>query len=232
MAKTLEVLVPGRRPSLGRSRVYLFDSHKRRPEGFRMPQVYGTLEGGREVLLTFDDGPHPKWTPMVLDALKTHNAKAVFFVLGKMVKAAGGKAIVKRAFDEGHRIGNHSYNHPDLTKLTEAQVRDEIKRTEDLVGEFLTDHKLFRPPYGAHNPIVDRVLREMDYNMVLWSVDSDDWRAERKPDKWVDLSVDVIRKRGHSVFLCHDIHPTTVNNLPTFLQKVSALPKARFVAYA
>lgn len=196
-----------------------------------MKQLYGTLEGGREVLLTFDDGPHPKLTPKVLDALNEHNAKGVFFVLGKAVKAPGGKAIVTRAFNEGHRIGNHSFNHPDLTKLTEAQVRDEINRTEDLIAEFLTDHKLFRPPYGAHNAMVDKVVRDLGYHMVLWSVDSDDWRAERKPKAWVDLSVEAIRKRGHSVFLCHDIHPTTVNNLPEFLQKVSALPKAQFVAY-
>jgi peptidoglycan-N-acetylglucosamine deacetylase len=187
-----------------------------------MAQVYGTLEGGREVLLTFDDGPHPTLTPR----------EAVFFVLGEKVKAAAGKAIVKRAFDEGHRVGNHSYNHPDLTKLSATQVRDQIKRTEDLILEFLTDHKLFRPPFGAHNATVDNVVRDMGYHMVLWSVDSDDWRAERKPDKWVDPSVDVIRKRGHSIFLCHDIHPTTVNNLPLFLEKVAALPKVRFVPYA
>jgi peptidoglycan/xylan/chitin deacetylase (PgdA/CDA1 family) len=116
--------------------------------------------------------------------------------------------------------------------VSETRVRDEIKRTEDLIAEFLTDHKLFRPPFGAHNTMVDRVVREMGYHMMLWSVDSDDWRAERKPDKWVDLSVDDIKKRGHSVFLCHDIHPTTVNNLDMFLQKVAALPKARFVSYA
>ena len=134
--------------------------------------------------------------------------------------------------EEGHRIGNHSFSHPDLRKLSETQVRDELVRTEELIAEFLTAHKLFRPPYGAHNPTVDKVVRDLGYHMVLWSVDSDDWRSERKPDLWIDPSVESIRKRGHSVFLCHDIHPTTVNNLPAFLEKVAALPKARFVAYA
>lgn len=85
-----------------------------------MVQLYGTLEGGREVLLTFDDGLHPKLTPKVLDALREHNAKGVFFVLEKAVKVSGGKAIVKCAFDEGHRIGNHSFTHLDLTKLAEV----------------------------------------------------------------------------------------------------------------
>lgn len=195
-----------------------------------MAQTYGTLEGGREVLLTFDDGPHPTLTPKLLDCLKEHDAKGVFFVLGQRVAAKGGKAIVQRAFDEGHRIANHTYTHPDLTKVSEAAVRSELKRTEDLIAEFLTPHKLFRPPYGAHNTTVDRVVREMGYHMVLWNVDSEDWR--KKPDGWIEPSVQSIGKRGYSTFLCHDIHPTTVNNFPAFLKKVAGLPKARFVTYA
>ena len=195
-----------------------------------MPQTYGTLEGGREVLLTFDDGPHPTLTPKLLDCLNEYEAKGVFFVVGQRVAAKGGKAIVQRAFNEGHRIANHTYTHPDLTKLPETKVRDELKRTEELIAEFLTNHKLFRPPYGAHNPMVDRVVRELDYHMVLWNVDSEDWR--KKPDRWIDPSVASIRSRGYSTFLCHDIHPTTVNNFAAFLEKVSAVPKTRFVNYS
>ena len=195
-----------------------------------MAQTYGTLDGGREVLLTFDDGPHPTLTLKLLDCLKENDAKGVFFVLGERVAAKGGKAIVQRAFDEGHRIGNHTYAHPDLTKLSGEKVRDELKRTEDLIAEFLTDHKLFRPPFGAHNQTVDEVVRELGYHMVLWNVDSEDWR--KKPDGWIDPSVTSIRHRGYSTFLCHDIHASTVNNFPAFLKKVGALPKARFVSYA
>jgi peptidoglycan/xylan/chitin deacetylase (PgdA/CDA1 family) len=94
-----------------------------------MAWVYGTLEGGREIMLTFDDGPHLKWTPTLLDLLKEVQIKAVFFVLGQCVGAKGGREIVKRAFDEGHRIANHSYSHPDLTKLAEGKVlRSEMGR--------------------------------------------------------------------------------------------------------
>ncbi len=106
---------------------------------------------------------------------------------------------------------------------------DELKRTEDLVAELLTDQKLFRPPYGAHNSIVDDVVREMGYHMVLWNVDSEDWR--RKHDGWIEPSVASIAHRGSSTFLCHDIHPTTVNNFPAFLKQVRAVPKAKFVSY-
>lgn len=195
-----------------------------------MAQVYGTLDGGREVLLTFDDGPHPTLTPKLLDSLAKHGAKGVFFVLGERVAAKGGEAIVKRAFDEGHRIANHTYTHPNLIKLPEPKIRDEIKRTEDLIAEFLTDHKLFRPPYGSHNQLVDGIVKEMNYHMMLWNVDSEDW--SKKPDLWIDPSVESIRKRGNSTFLCHDIHPTTVNNFDSFMEKVAALPKAKFVSYA
>jgi peptidoglycan/xylan/chitin deacetylase (PgdA/CDA1 family) len=197
-----------------------------------MAQVYGTLEGGREVLVTFDDGPHTKFTPRLLDILKEHRIKGVFFVLGQRVAVAGGREIVRRAFEEGHRIGNHTYTHPDLRKLSEAQVRDELLRTERLIAPYLGDHKLFRPPYGAHNSTVDKVVRELGYHIVLWSVDSEDWRAERKPSGWIDVSTSQIRLRGHSVFLCHDIHQTTVANFSAFIEQVKKIPKANFVAYA
>lgn len=195
-----------------------------------MPKTYGTLEGGREVLLTFDDGPHPTLTPKLLDCLKAYDAKGVFFVLGQRVAANGGKEILRRAFDEGHRIGNHTFSHPDLTKISADKVREEVKRTEDLIANFITDHKLFRPPYGAHNPTVDNIVREMGYHMVLWNVDSEDWR--KKPDGWIAPSVASIRTRGYSTFLCHDIHSTTVNNFPRFLKTVSSVPKIKFVTYA
>jgi peptidoglycan/xylan/chitin deacetylase (PgdA/CDA1 family) len=197
-----------------------------------MAQVYGTLEVGREVLVTFDDGPHTRFTPRLLDLLKEHRIKGVFFVLGQRVAVAGGKDIVRRAWEEGHRIGNHTYTHPDLRKLSEAQVRDELLRTERLIAPYLGDHKLFRPPYGAHNPTVDKVVRELGYHMVLWSVDSEDWRAERKPSGWIDVSTKQIRLRGHSVFLCHDIHQTTVANFSAFIEQVKKIPKTNFVAYA
>jgi len=194
-----------------------------------MPKIYGTLEGGREVLLTFDDGPHPVLTPRLLDILAEFKAAGVFFVLGQRVAAKGGRAIVERAVAEGHRIANHTYDHPDLTKLTEEEVRDQLRCTEDLVHDLLTDHKLFRPPYGAHNKLVDHVVRDMGYHMMLWNVDSEDWR--KKPNGWVSPSVESIKNRGASTFLCHDIHATTIDNFRGFLEKVRAIPKARFVSY-
>jgi peptidoglycan/xylan/chitin deacetylase (PgdA/CDA1 family) len=197
-----------------------------------MGSVYGTLQGGREVVLTFDDGPHLKYTPRLLDYLKNENLKALFFVCGEKVAVPGAGDIVKRACEEGHLIGNHTYSHPDLRKLGEDQIRDEIKKTHDLIAEFEPEHKLCRPPYGAHNPTVDKVLRELNYDVVLWTVDPEDWKPANKPDKWIDVAVDQIRGRGHSIFLCHDIQQTTVQNFPAFIEKVRAIPKATFISYA
>lgn len=115
--------------------------------------VYGTLEGGREVLLTFDDGPSTTWTPKLLDLLAKENIKGVFFVLGERVAAKGGEDIVRRAFKEGHRIGSHSYSHPDLTKLSEAAVRKELVDTEKLIGEFLTQDKCSVHPTVLTTPL-------------------------------------------------------------------------------
>lgn len=197
-----------------------------------MPKVYGTLEGGREILLTFDDGPHQKWTPVLLDYLRDHGIKAVFFVLGRNVTLAGGRDIVRRAAAEGHQIGNHSYSHPDLTKLSASQVRDEIRRTEELIAEFAGGRKLFRPPYGAHNSTVDSVLADLGYRLLLWSVDPEDWKKANQPSGWVDLATQGIRARGHSIVLAHDIHRTTVEQFPSFVASARALPQARFISYA
>lgn len=196
-----------------------------------MGKTYGTLEGGREMVLTFDDGPHTRHTPRLLDALATAGVQAVFFVLGKSVKAQGGREIVRRAYEAGHRIGNHTFSHPDLTKLNESQIRRELLDTEELIRDFLTGHKLFRPPYGAHNSTVDRIVSELGYHTVLWSVDPEDWKPTNKPAKWIKQAIDRISSRGHSVVLCHDIHASTVDNISEFIRQAKAVPRARFVAY-
>lgn len=95
-----------------------------------------------------------------------------FFVLGQRVAAGGGKDIVRRAFEEGHRIGNHTSTHPDLRKLHEAQVRDELTKTEKLIAPWVGEHKLFRALLGAHNPVVDKVVRELGYRKLPRSVHS------------------------------------------------------------
>ena len=109
----------------------------------------------RVVRLSFDDGPNPTTTPPLLDHLRDHGVKATFFVLGQNIVHQEGRAILERIACDGHQIGNHSYSHPDLTKLTAKQIEDEIKRTEALIGSLDNGMKLFRPPFGFHNSTVD-----------------------------------------------------------------------------
>jgi peptidoglycan/xylan/chitin deacetylase (PgdA/CDA1 family) len=185
-----------------------------------------TVRGRRRVWLTFDDGPHPSLTERVLDILARHGVKATFFVIGRNARAH--ESIVRKAFEAGHGIGNHTYTHPTLTKLSEVKVRDELKRTHDVIAPYLGSNQVFRPPYGAHNAMVDRVASRMGYRVILWNVDTVDWSAKFKPAKWVQHGLDQIRAREDSRVLNHDIHKTTADNLDTFIKRIKGLGNVTF----
>jgi peptidoglycan/xylan/chitin deacetylase (PgdA/CDA1 family) len=194
--------------------------------------IYGTPGDKREILLTFDDGPHQSLTPKLLDELAKHDIKALFFVLGQALETAKGQEIIKRAAAEGHAIGNHTYSHSDLTKLTPEQVRDEIVRTEHLIGDASRGIKVLRPPYGAHNAVVDAVVKDLGYALRLWNVDSLDWHPKYREGAWVQHAMDQIEARQHCLVLAHDIHPTTVGKIADLIGQISALPDAVFTQYA
>ncbi|MBJ9992577.1 polysaccharide deacetylase family protein [Paenibacillus sp. S28] len=144
---------------------------KKYPETFKIhgPRV-------KEVALTFDDVPDPRFTPQILDVLKAHHIKATFFVMGSRAKKH--PELVERIVREGHVIGNHSYNHPVFHKLEMDEYVAEIKRTENtLYGIVGYKPKLIRPPYGD---ITERQLRwakQQGYKIVNWNVDSLDWKG-------------------------------------------------------
>jgi peptidoglycan-N-acetylglucosamine deacetylase len=182
--------------------------------------------GGKEIWLTFDDGPHPVNTKKVLSVLAAHDIKAVFFVIGKHCKLYPD--TLKLVAQAGHRIGNHTYSHKKLTALTRAQIKDEIVRTEALIAPYMHGRKLFRPPYGAHNGLVDDVAAELGYRVVIWNVDTVDWSKDFRPDKWVQHGINQIKARHSSVVLNHDIHRSTAANLDLFVQKIKAISGAKF----
>lgn len=125
----------------------------------------------KQVAITFDDGPDPVCTPELLDGLKERNVKATFFLLGK--QAEQYPDIVKRMYEEGHVVGCHSYEHVDLSKLSEADACAQIRQTCDLIYEITGERPAFvRPPYGAWLSCLDE-----DFCMipVLWDVDPLDW---------------------------------------------------------
>lgn len=130
----------------------------------------------KKVALTFDDGPDTRFTPKVLDALKASQVKATFFVLGS--QASTHPDIIRRIVREGHVIGNHSYSHANLPKLSVDKFQNQIMNTENVLqGLIGYAPKLIRPPYGAINEEQVRWVADHHYLIVNWNVDSLDWKS-------------------------------------------------------
>jgi peptidoglycan/xylan/chitin deacetylase (PgdA/CDA1 family) len=130
-----------------------------------------------EVALTFDDGPSPIYTQQILALLKQYQAKATFFVLGKKVEEY--PQIIKAMVREGHEIGNHTFDHPRLTQTAKAVCERELERTRldlDLLG-CPNQPQLMRPPYSAYDKKLTSYLTNTKRELVLWSLDSGDWRG-------------------------------------------------------
>jgi len=171
------------------------------------------------VAMTFDDGPHPKLTPKLLDLLKERGIKATFFVIGKCV--AEFPDIAKRIVDEGHEIANHSWSHPQLTKLSQSAFAAEIAQTNEAIEKATGVRAVtMRPPYGAINTtLTKRLNEEYGLSVILWSVDPLDWKI-RKSDH---VSSHIIKNAAPgSIILAHDIHPSTVDAMPTALDALQA----------
>jgi peptidoglycan/xylan/chitin deacetylase (PgdA/CDA1 family) len=194
-------------------------------EHFLPKKLKTLLQQNKRVVFTFDDGPHPNATPQILEVLKKHNLKAIFFVLG--LQAAKYPELVKMIHDHGHIIGNHTYNHKYLSELREEEVRYEIKRTNDLIYS-ITGVKptLLRPPYGAgtKSPIVTRVAEEEGMSLFLWTVDSRDWKSknERQIVSAVEsqLGIGKLNRVGGAILL-HDIYRSTANSLEAMIASIN-----------
>ncbi|WP_168157254.1 polysaccharide deacetylase family protein [Sporosarcina ureilytica] len=164
----------------------------------------------KRVALTFDDGPDPKVTTRILETLERYDAKATFFMLGSRVEYY--PEIAKSVHEAGHELGNHSWTHPDLTKANNDKIASEIDRTTTIIEE-VTGQKpeIFRPPYGAFN---DNVLNLTDLSMILWDVDTLDWKHRNASQL---LSYVKQNTRDGSIILMHDIHTSTADGLDAVL---------------
>jgi peptidoglycan/xylan/chitin deacetylase (PgdA/CDA1 family) len=173
---------------------------------------------GPYIAMSFDDGPSPTFTPRLLDILKQRGIKVTFFVIGKNVKHS--PEIVARAAAEGHEIGNHTWSHPLLTKLSDAQDQQEINETSEAIFK-ATGKKplLFRPPYGAINQRVSNLVEQDGMKIVLWSVDPDDWK--RPGSEVVEQRILKGAKPG-AIIISHDIRAGTVSAMPATLDALLA----------
>ncbi|HAC1820234.1 TPA_asm: polysaccharide deacetylase family protein, partial [Listeria monocytogenes] len=212
----LPVKIPGA-PEPNKVKVKLADiassvNKRYLPSSVKVPEV-PKAKTNKRIALTFDDGPSASVTPGVLDTLKRHNVKATFFVLGSSVIQNPG--LVKRELEEGHQVGSHSWDHPQLTKQSTQEVYNQILKTQkavfDQTGYFPTT---MRPPYGAVNK---QVAEEIGLPIIQWSVDTEDWKNK---------NAGIVTKKvlagatDGAIVLMHDIHKTTAASLDATLTKL------------
>jgi peptidoglycan/xylan/chitin deacetylase (PgdA/CDA1 family) len=174
---------------------------------------------GPYIAITFDDGPRTILTPKLLDLLAAHHIKATFFVIGQNV--AEHPEIVERAAREGHEIGNHTWAHPKLGKMSDDAVRRDLSRADDAIKRAIgTRPTLLRPPYGS---ITSRqknwIHEEFGYRIILWDVDPLDWK---RPGPMTVCNRIVKETRPGSIVLSHDIHPGTIAAMPATLDQLEA----------
>ena len=171
--------------------------------------------GNKVIALTFDDGPSP-YTAHLLDILDQYGAKATFFLIGS--KVSGQASVVRSIQARGHQLGNHSWSHPELPKLSVDQIAGEIDRTNEAIRQATgVKPSILRPPYGAVNGVVLEQLRLRNMSSILWSVDTRDW-ADRNSQ--IVCSRAVAGARPGAVILMHDIHQTSVNAVPCILSSL------------
>ncbi|GAA2461028.1 polysaccharide deacetylase family protein [Streptomyces mauvecolor] len=130
--------------------------------------------GEHSMVLTFDDGPDPRYTPGILKTLREHDVRAVFFLCGEM--ATDNRDLLREMRDDGHVVGNHTWTHPQLNKTAPALIRSEIGRTSEVIEQTLGEPpQWFRAPYGAWNRNVFEIQAEMGMEPLAWTVDTLDW---------------------------------------------------------
>ena len=178
--------------------------------------------------LTFDDGPSIN-TPHLLDMLEEYGIPATFFMLGN--QAERHPDIVKRVIAEGHEVGNHSYSHPNLRVVSLARKEEELRRTDTILRNLGASPQFVRPPYGSYDASTEKVAASLGLSLMLWSMDSRDW--QRLPDNYATLR----NNRGtvyapgtlRGIFLFHDSHKRTVDDLPRIIRDLRAGGCQRFV---
>jgi peptidoglycan/xylan/chitin deacetylase (PgdA/CDA1 family) len=165
--------------------------------------------------LTFDDGPDPAVTPRVLEALQARGVVATFFEMGNKVKA--NPELTQRAASLGNEIGNHTWDHTQLTTLKAAAIKTEIQTTQQIIKQTIGVYpRLFRPPYGSTNATV---AANVGLPQIRWSYDTLDW-LYKNANTVFQRAVSGARPGG--IILMHDVHPTTAEAVGRLLDRLTA----------
>lgn len=173
------------------------------------------------ITVTFDNGPDPEVTPLVLKTLRRHDIKSTFFVLGDKLRER--RRLAEQANEEGHWIGNHTFNHlMPLGMATSSGIASaEISRTQEMIGDLGHERKFFRP-FGGGGLLDKRLLnrealdelRNGHYTCVLWNVIPEDWAY---PRDWVDRALDLCFAEEHAVMVLHDLSTGAMDRLDRFI---------------
>jgi peptidoglycan-N-acetylglucosamine deacetylase len=213
---------PGNPDVLGTSRVLVLEPGEFSHVGLmQYPQTLPLAD--KEVVLTFDDGPLPRYSNQVLDILAAQCVKATYFLVGEMARAYPG--MVRRIYESGHTIGTHSEDHPShFGKLPIEKVRQEIDDGIADVAAALGDPQavapFFRIPGLARTDAIEEELAAR--SLVAFSSDTvaDDWHRRIKPKDIIRLAMTRLQARGKGILLLHDIHAVTVAALPELLKQL------------
>lgn len=194
--------------------------------GFHYPYVFTHGKNDEKIIsLSFDDGPDPLFTPLILDILKQHEITATFFIIGK--KIGGNEDILRRMVSEGHIVGNHSWAHTNLWDFSSARrmtadLERNISEMAKITGRKM---KLFRPPFGVINPMVARAVKKTGVKVVTWSFRSFDTVAK---DPSVLLQKTLAGVKAGDILLFHDTCGITAGILENLIVTLQA-EKFRFV---
>ncbi|MCA9607746.1 MAG: polysaccharide deacetylase family protein [Myxococcales bacterium] len=183
----------------------------------------------RIVHFTFDDGPRPSTTRRILADLDRYGIKATFFVVGRQLNGprhAEERELLREMAASGHTIGTHTWDHSNLTRLSDAEIEAELDQSEAVFEEtFGARPWLIRPPYGAHNRHIDEILAERHYTEVLWNISGSD-TVTRDPDEMLasfSQQLDFMERhpRGPGgIILVHDTHEHTADAFPRMVEEL------------
>jgi len=172
------------------------------------------------IALTFDDGPYPIFTPLLLDTLRDLHVPATFFLIGR--DAQQWPELTRRIERDGNEIGDHTFSHPDLDRENAAEVRDEILKGRDVLWSLVHDpaeRTLMRPPHGRYTEATLRVVQSLGYQTVLWTDDSGDWRTLTKGEIERHL---VAHATAPDIVLLHSGKLATIEALPAIVARFRA----------
>ncbi len=175
--------------------------------------------GRKLVALTYDDGPNPKFTPQLIELLKSKNVRATFFLIGPNVEK--NPELARQLAESGFELGNHSWTHPVLNKLDPAKAREELAKTNDAIKAAAgVDAAMMRPPFGMANAKVQQVCEELGLKIICWNIDTNDWREGSTSKQMEDLILKNLR--DGTIILMHDRYPKSIDATAAIIDQVRA----------